>query len=276
MDSLESAQSALCESQSQVEELTVALSLAQSSPSVDTVEFPIASLGDEFTPTGCSDGYVEDVVTSVTDAGTGDLAGMSICVESSREPLVASGSPEVSAMTNDTGQIVDSSCVAVVESPESCVLVRDITPSTSHGTRIVSSGWEYGSHVDLFPSPGSKSVTSSHAADFGRQLVVSQSQSDQLQVLEDKVDSALYCFYCTDSFIEYLLESPEFRAGPFGATKDTLIRGSLTTMLPNRDFVIGFAERVTRAPTQSSVWGQRLEPSHDSSIVRDEPLTEFG
>lgn len=253
INSLERAQSALRESQSQVEELTAALSLAQSSPSVDTVEFPIAALGDEFTPTGCSDGCVEDVATSLIDVGTDDLVGMSTSIETSREPLVALETPKVSTMTDDAGQIVDSSCVAMVDSLESCVLVHGITPSTSHGTRRVSSGWEYGSHVDLFPSLGSKSSTSSHAADFGCQLVVSKSQSDQLQVSEDKVDSTLYCFYCTDSFVEYLLESPKFREGPFGATKDTLIRGSLaircgvgvivdtlTTMLPDRDFVIGF------------------------------------
>ncbi|GLJ30236.1 hypothetical protein SUGI_0598150 [Cryptomeria japonica] len=160
MDSLESAQSALRESQSQVEELTVALSLAQSSSSMDTIEFPIAALVMSLHP--------RVVVMGVLRMWL--------------HPSLM----QVSAMTDDTGQIVDSSCVAVVDSPESCVLVHDVTPSTSHGTRIVSSGWEYGSHVDLFPSPRSKSVTSSHAADFGRQLVVPQSQSDQLQVLEDK------------------------------------------------------------------------------------------
>lgn len=70
-----------------------------------------------------------------------------------------------------------------------------------------------------------------------------------------------HCFYCTDLFIEYLLESPQFQEGPFGVTKDALIRGSLaiwcgvgvivdtlTTMLLDRDFVIGFVEKVPRAP----------------------------
>ncbi|GLJ41262.1 hypothetical protein SUGI_0854120 [Cryptomeria japonica] len=179
MDSLESTQSALCESQSQVEELIVALSLAQSSPSVDKVEFPIASLGDEFTPMGCSDGYVEDVVTSITDIGMKVSAGMSTLVESRREPLVASSSPEVSTVTVDAGQFTGSSCVTMVDSLESCVVVHNATPS-SQSICKVSSSWEYGSHVDLFPSPGSKSVTSSHAADFGCQLIVFQNQRDQL------------------------------------------------------------------------------------------------
>lgn len=115
---------------------------------MDTIEFSIATLGDEFPPTGYSDGCVEDVTTSVTDAGTDDLVGMSTSNENNREPLFASVSPEVSIMTDDVSQIVDSSCVVVVDSPDSCVLVHGVTPSTSHGTRRVSSGWDYGSHVD--------------------------------------------------------------------------------------------------------------------------------
>ncbi|GLJ25021.1 hypothetical protein SUGI_0478930 [Cryptomeria japonica] len=131
MDSLESAQSALCESLSQVEELTVALRLAQSSPYTNTIEFSIAALGDKFTPTGCSGGHVEDKATSVTNFGAIDSGGMSVCVERSREPLVASRSPEVSTMTDDAGQIVDTSYVAVMDSPKSCVLVHYVTPSSS-------------------------------------------------------------------------------------------------------------------------------------------------
>ncbi|GLJ15132.1 hypothetical protein SUGI_0247520 [Cryptomeria japonica] len=167
MDSLQSAELALQESQLQIEKLTEELSLAQSPPTADIVQLYIEAVDEDFISTGCS----EDVVTSITDIGTKVSAGMSTLVESSREPLVASSSPEVSTVTVDAGQFTGSSCVTMVDSLENCVVVHNATPS-SQGICRVSSSWEYGSHVDLFPSPGSKSVTSSHAADFGCQLVV--------------------------------------------------------------------------------------------------------
>ena len=115
------------------------------------------------------------MVTSITDIGTKVSAGMSTLVEISREPLVVSSSPEVSVVTIDTRQFTGSSCVTMVDSPESCVVVHNATPLSTQGIHKVSSGWEYSSHVDLFPSPGSKSVTSFHAADFGCRLVDFQS-----------------------------------------------------------------------------------------------------
>lgn len=51
---------------------------------------------------------------------------------------------------------------------------------------------------------------------------------------------------------------------------------TLATMLPNRDFAIGFVEQVARGPTQSNFWGQSLESSFDSRAVSDESLIEVG
>lgn len=73
-------------------------------------------------------------------------------------------------------------------------------------------------------------------------------------------------------------------------SEGTLIRGScairrlvgkivetLSTMLPHRDFEVGFVERVAQVPTQPTVMrSQRLEPSHDSQFGNDELLTEIG
>lgn len=193
MDSLQSAELALQESQLQIEKLTEELSLAQSPPTADIVQLYTEAVDEDFISTGCS----EDVVTSITDIGTKVSAGMSTLVESSREPLVASSSPEVSTVTVDAGQFTGSSCVTMVDSLESCVVVHNATPS-SQGICRVSSSWEYGSHVDLFPSPGSKSVTSSHAADFGCQLVVFQNQRDQLldsSVVSDEPLTEVGAFY---------------------------------------------------------------------------------
>lgn len=62
--------------------------------------------------------------------------------------------------------------------------------------------------------------------------------------------------------MEYLLEIPKLPEGPYSASEGTPIRGShgirrlvakvletLATMHPHRDFVVGFAERVTQDPT---------------------------
>lgn len=48
---------------------------------------------------------------------------------------------------------------------------RNTTPSSSQEICRVSSSWEIGSYVDLFPSPRSKSVISSHAVDYDQQFV---------------------------------------------------------------------------------------------------------
>ena len=62
----------------------------------------------------------------------------------------------------------------------------------------MSSGWEYSSHVDLFPSLGSKSVTSFHVADSGCWLVDFQCQRDQLldsSVFSDEPFTEVGAFY---------------------------------------------------------------------------------
>ena len=97
------------------------LSLEQSSPAIDTIQFSTQAVGDDLISTGyiCKQG--KDVAISITNTGTNVSNGISILVESSREPLVASSSPEVSTILDDAKQIVDSYCVGEVNSPESCV-----------------------------------------------------------------------------------------------------------------------------------------------------------
>lgn len=142
----------------------------------------------------------------------------------------------------------------------SCVPVHDTTPSQDMDK--VSFGFEACFHDDLFPFSGSKSISSSDIADSSRQLAVPQFQRDQLWFAGEQVVATSYNFYCTESFMEYFLESPVLREGPFGTFEGTLIRGSpsiqllvgkivdtLTTMFPHRDFVVGFAERVSQDPT---------------------------
>ena len=88
------------------------------------------------------------------------------------------------------------------------MVVHDATPSSTQGICRVSSGWEYSSHVDLFPSPGRKFVTSFHAADFGRQLVDFQSQGDQLfnaSVFNDEPLTEVGAFYR-----EYTVRSAQY------------------------------------------------------------------
>lgn len=52
---------------------------------------------------------------------------------------------------------------------------------------------------------------------------------------------------------------------------------TLSTMLPHRDFEVGFSKRVTQDPNQPAVmWIRRLEPSLDSQLGNDEPLMEIG
>lgn len=190
MDSLQSAQLALQESQLQIEKLTEELSLAQSPSTADIVQLHTEAVDKNFISMGCS----REVVTSITDIST----GMSTLVENSREPIVVSSSPEVSVMTIDTGQFTGSSYVTMVDSPESCVVVHNATPSSTQGIHKVSSSWEYSSHVDLFPSPRSKSVTSFHEADFGCRLVDFQSQRHQLfdsSVFSDEPLTKVGAFY---------------------------------------------------------------------------------
>lgn len=55
-----------------------------------------------------------------------------------------------------------------------------------------------------------------------------------------------------------------------------VIVDTLNTMLPHRKFVVGIVVRVTRAPAQSPIQSQRFEPSPNSRVVSDEPLTEVG
>ena len=72
-----------------------------------------------------------------------------------------------------------------------------------------------------------------------------------------QVDASTYNFYCIEQFMEYLLESLDLQEVSYSISEGTLIQGScairqlvrnivetLATMLPNRDFVVGFAERV--------------------------------
>ncbi|GLJ37346.1 hypothetical protein SUGI_0757740 [Cryptomeria japonica] len=270
---LESTQLALQESQARINNLTVELSRAHSSPVTYTIQSPTVAVGDGLISMdhGCGDGYVKDVVVSITELGAIDSNGMIILVESSGEPHVAPSSSVIGATTSDAGQIADRASMAVMGSPESCELVHRDTPSSTQVTGRVLPGWAYGSQTDLFSSPGTKYVSSSHAVDLGGQFVATQSQSHQLQVFGDKVDSTLFRFYSANLFVEHLLESSEFQDGLYGATGDTLIRGShaikrlvgaivdtLATMLPNRDFAIGFVEQVARGPTQSTFRGQSL------------------
>ncbi|GLJ09941.1 hypothetical protein SUGI_0118810 [Cryptomeria japonica] len=257
LDSLESTQLALQESQARVDNLIVELSRAHSSPVTYTVQSPTVAVGDGLISMdhGCGDGYVKDVVVSITELGAVDSDGMSILVESNGEPHVALGSSVIGATTVDAGQIPGSASMAMMGSPESCELVHRDTPSSTQVTSRALPSWEYGSHTNLFPSPGTKSVSTSHAVDLGGQFVATQSRSHQLQVFGDKVDSTLFRFYSTNLFVEHLLESSKFQDGLYRATGDTLSRGShairrlvreivgtLATMLPNRNFAIGFVE----------------------------------
>lgn len=193
-DFLQGAQLALQESQFQIEKLTEELSFAQSPPVADIVQLHTEAVYEDLISMGCSG----DVVTSITDMVTQVSAGINTLMENSREPLVVLSSPEVSVVTADTGQFSGSSCVTMVDSPESCVVVHNANPSSTQGIHRVSSGWEYSSHDDLFPSPRSKSVTSFHAADFGYQLVDFQSQKDQLldsSVFSDEPLTEVGAFY---------------------------------------------------------------------------------
>lgn len=168
LDSLERIQLALEESQSWVDNLTMELSQGHSSPVTYIVQSPTMAVGDGLISMdhGCGDGYVKDVIVSITELGVVDSDGMRILNESSREPHVALGSSVIGATTGDAGQIVDSAIMVVMGSPDSCELVHRDTPSSTQVTGRALPSWEYDSHIDLFPSPRTKSVSSSHAVDL--------------------------------------------------------------------------------------------------------------
>lgn len=80
------------------------------------------------------------------------------------------------------------------------------------------------------------------------------------------MDATTYKFYCTESFLDHLLESSKFWEESYQASEGVLIRGTgaiwclvreivgtLTMILPNRDFKIGFFERFTRDPVEPVV-----------------------
>lgn len=91
------------------------------------------------------------------------------------------------------------------------------------------------------------------------------------------------------SFMEYLLESSDLKEDLYKVFEGTLIWGScairhlvgkivktMATMLPNKDFVVGFFDRVAQDPSQLVVWSQKLELSPDSQFDTNEPLTGIG
>lgn len=85
-------------------------------------------------------------------------------------------------------------------------------------------------------------------------------------VAGEQVDASTYNFYCTESFMEYILENSDVREDSYRVFEDTLIRGSrairrlvgkivetLSTMLPHRDFEVGIGERIAQDPTRPVV-----------------------
>lgn len=90
---------------------------------------------------------------------------------------------------------------------------------------------------------------------------MSHFQRDQLWIAGKQIDAYTYNFYCTESFMEYLLESLDLLEVSYSISEVILfwvscviqrlvrkIVETLATMLPNRDFVVGFAERVAQDP----------------------------
>jgi hypothetical protein len=140
------------------------------------------------------------------------------------------------------------------------------------------------------PVESSSQVDLSHIADSVVQLAVPHFQRDHLWIAGEYVEASTYNFYCTKSFMEYLLVSADVHQDSYGVSEGILIRGScairrlvgkivetLSTMLPHRDFEVGFVERIAQGPTQpTATRSQRLEPSSDSQFGNGEPVTEIG
>ena len=66
---------------------------------------------------------------------------------------------------------------------------------------------EMGSHDDLLPSTRCESISSFHTTTGIEQLALSHFQRDQLWIAREQIDASTYNFYCTESFMEYLLAS---------------------------------------------------------------------
>ena len=75
------------------------------------------------------------------------------------------------------------------------------------------------------------------------------------------VDASSYNFYCTEPFMEYLLDSAGVRLDSHKVSEGVLIQGTsairrlvgeiiviLSTMLPHRDFEVGFVEQIAQGP----------------------------